>query len=175
MSILFRKIVRRVNLVDKDSAKRVYPVVTYKYGTPATLDDVAKEISGSSGVSEGETISVLKDFRTQLKKLLLSGRAVNIAGLGYFYLAAHSDGTDKAEDFTASDIRGLRICFRANKDIRITVSGSTRSDGLNFKDVDRINDDTSDDSGSEGDDSSSDSETGGSPDTGGVIDDDPLG
>lgn len=175
MSVLFKKILRRVNPADEKSAKRVYPMITYKYGTPVTLDDVAKEISGTSGVSEGETVSVLKDFRTQLKKVLLSGRAVNIAGLGYFYLAAHSDGTDKAEDFTASDISGLRICFRANKDIRITASGSTRSDGLNFKDVDRINDETSDDSEGEGDGSSSGSGNGGSSGTGGVIDDNPLG
>ncbi|MCI1681555.1 MAG: DNA-binding protein [Bacteroides sp.] len=175
MSVLFKKILRRVNPVDKDSAKKVYPMITYKYGTPATLDDVAKEISGSSGVSEGETISVLKDFRTQLKKILLSGRAVNITGLGYFYLAAHSDGTDKAEDFTASDINGLRICFRANKDIRITASGTTRSDGLSFKDVDRINDDGSDDSGSGEGSPSGDGGSGSSSGSGGVIDDNPLG
>lgn len=104
----------------------------------ATLTEVAKTISENSGVSEGETISVLKDYRTLLKKILLSGRAVNVDGLGYFYLAAQSKGRDKAEEFTANDITGLRICFRANKDICIVAAGSTRSDGLNFKDVDRI-------------------------------------
>ena len=40
-----------------------------------------KEIASASGVSEGETISVLKDFRTLLRKTLLGGRSVNIAGL----------------------------------------------------------------------------------------------
>lgn len=138
MTILFRKYQRLSNLMDKDSAKKVFPVITYEYGKAATLDEVAKEISGNSGVSEGETISVLKDYRTLLKKILLSGRAANIDGLGYFYLAAKSKGTDKAEDFTANDITGLRICFRANSDIRIVATGSTRSDGLSFKDVDRI-------------------------------------
>ena len=34
----------------------------------------------------------------------------------------------------------LRVCFRANKEIRITANGSTRSEGLSLKDVDRIND-----------------------------------
>lgn len=69
---------------------------------------------------------------------MLSGRSVNIDGLGYFYLAAKSKGTEKAEDFTANDITGLRICFRANSDIRLVAAGATRSDGLSFKDVDRI-------------------------------------
>lgn len=60
---------------------------------------MAQEISGNSGVSEGETISVLKDFRTLLRKTLLTGRSVNIDGIGYFYLSAQSKGTDKPEDF----------------------------------------------------------------------------
>ena len=81
-----------------------YPIISYKYDTAATLKEVAQEISGNSGVSEGETISVLKDFRTLLRKTLLTGRSVNIDGIGYFYLSAQSKGTDKAEDFSASDI-----------------------------------------------------------------------
>ena len=90
MTILYRKHYRLIDLSDKDSAKKVFPTITYEYGKAATLTEVAKEISGNSGVSEGETISVLKDFRTLLRKLLLSGRSVNIDGLGYFYLAAKS-------------------------------------------------------------------------------------
>lgn len=142
MTILYRKHARPIDLGDKNSAKKVFPIITYQYTTPANLKEVAKEISQTSGVTEGNAYSVLKDFRTLLRKTLLGGRTVNIDGLGYFYLAAKSKGTSKAEDFTANDIAGLRICFRANSDIRIVASGSTRSDGLTFKDVDRINDDS---------------------------------
>ena len=100
------------------------------------LKQIAKKISRLSGVSEGVVNSVLKDFRTELKEELLLGRSVNIDGLGFFYLAARSKGADTAETFTANDITG----FRANKEIRITANGSTRSEGLSLKDVDRIND-----------------------------------
>ena len=78
MTILYRKHYRLTDLSDKNSAKKAFPTITYEYGQAATLTEVAKEISGNSGVSEGETISVLKDFRTLLRKLLLSGRSVNI-------------------------------------------------------------------------------------------------
>lgn len=139
MAVLFRKHERLSNLADQNSAKKVYPTITYKYSNPAKLREVAQEISTMSGVSEGNSYSVLKDFRTYLKKTLLAGRIVNIDGLGHFFLAAQSKGTDKAEDFTSSDITALRICFRANSDIRIIASGTTRSDGLVLKDVDRIN------------------------------------
>ena len=60
--------------------------------------------------------------------------------MGYFFLSAQSKGTEKAEDFTVSDISGLRVCFRANSDIRLFTGTSTRSDGLKFKDLDHIND-----------------------------------
>lgn len=140
MAIRFKRVQRLCDPTNKEAGKKVYPVISYQYDTSATLDEFAKEISSTSGVSEGETISVLKDFRTLLRKTLLSGRSVNIKGLGYFFLSAQSKGTEKAEDFTVSDISGLRVCFRANSDIRLFTGTSTRSDGLRFKDLDHIND-----------------------------------
>lgn len=164
MTVLFRKHTRLSNLADKDSAKKVYPTITYKYSNSAKLKEVAREISAMSGVSEGNSYSVLKDFRTYLKKTLLAGRIVNIDGLGHFFLAAQSKGTDKAEDFTSSDITALRICFRANSDIRIVSAGATRSDGLVLKDVDRINNADGNGSGE-----------GGGPGSDGDENDNPLG
>lgn len=139
MAILFRKIIRPVDLTDKESAKKTYPQITYQYSNACTLEEIALEISQNSGVSEGESFSVIKDFRTILKKKLIDGRIVNINGLGYFYLAAQSKGTNLAEDFTSVDITGLRICFRANKDIRLNTGSTTRTEGLSLKDVDKVN------------------------------------
>lgn len=164
MTVLFRKHTRLSNLADKNSAKKVYPTITYKYSNSAKLKEVAREISAMSGVSEGNSYSVLKDFRTYLKKTLLAGRIVNIDGLGHFFLAAQSKGTAKAEDFTSSDITALRICFRANSDIRIVSAGATRSDGLVLKDVDRINNADGNGSGE-----------GGGPGSDGDENDNPLG
>ena len=133
MAIRFKRVSRLSDPTNQDSVKRTYPIISYKYDTPATLKEVAQEISGNSGVSE------------LMRKILLGGRSVNIDGIGYFYLSAQSKGTDKAEDFTASDITGLRICFRANKDIRLNAgASSTRTDGLMFKDLDRLNDEGTD-------------------------------
>lgn len=137
--ILFKKITRPMDLTDKTSAKKTYPQITYQYSKPSTLDEIAREISQTSGASEGGAISVLKDFRTLLKKKLIEGRTVNISGLGYFYLAAQSKGTDNPEDFTAANVTGLRVCFRADNEIRLNTGTSTRTDGLSLKDVDRVN------------------------------------
>ena len=77
MAIRFKRVQRLCDPTNKEAGKKVYPVISYQYDTSATLDEFAKEISSTSGVSEGETISVLKDFRTLLRKTLLSGRSVN--------------------------------------------------------------------------------------------------
>lgn len=166
MAILFKKITRPVDLTDLDSAKKTYPQITYQYSNPSTLDEIALEIGQTSGVSEGEAFSVLKDFRTLLKKKLIDGRTVNISGLGYFYLAAQSKGTDSAEDFTAADITGLRICFRANKDIRLNTGTTTRTDGLSLKDVDRVNKANSAGGNDNPDDNNPDGKPDGKPDDG---------
>ena len=67
MAIRFRRVSRLCDPTNKEAGKKVYPVISYQYDTSATLDEFAKEIASASGVSEGETISVLKDFRTLLK------------------------------------------------------------------------------------------------------------
>ena len=75
MAIRFRRVSRLCDPTNKEAGKKVYPVISYQYDTSATLDEFAKEIASASGVSEGETISVLKDFRTLLRKTLLGGRS----------------------------------------------------------------------------------------------------
>ena len=121
MAIRFKRVQRLCDPTNKEAGKKVYPVISYQYDTSATLDEFAKEISSTSGVSEGETISVLKDFRTLLRKTLLSGRSVNIKGLGYFFLSAQSKGTEKAEDllYPTSVVCGFVF-------VRIRISVSLR-------------------------------------------------
>ena len=82
MAIRFRRVSRLCDPTNKEAGKKVYPVISYQYDTSATLDEFAKEIASASGVSEGETISVLKDFRTLLRKTLLGGRSFLLKAKG---------------------------------------------------------------------------------------------
>lgn len=45
MSILYKKVWRFLNPLDKKSIKKVYPVITYKYGVAMDLKQIAKKIS----------------------------------------------------------------------------------------------------------------------------------
>ncbi|MBO4984027.1 MAG: DNA-binding protein [Bacteroides sp.] len=173
--ILYKKHFRTVKFGDGTTAKKVYPYITYKYSNPAKLKEVAQQVSKTSGVSEGTVYSVLKDFRSQLKEELLAGRIVNIEGLGYFYLSIKGNGCDTLEEFTSNNITGLRICFQANSDIRLTASGTTRTDGLTFKDVDKIDGEEESGDGSDTDtDNTTDSGNGGSSSGGSTDEEYPI-
>lgn len=155
MTIRYHKIKRRLVPSDETSEMRVFPVVTYKYGKAADLKEVAKKIAKQSILGEGEVYNMLKYFCSMLQDILLEGRQVNIDGLGYFSLALQGQGAVSAEEFTTNDISGLRICFRAHNDIRIHNGATTRTDGLDFLDVDKVNGETTsgtDDTGSDGED-----------------------
>ena len=144
MAIRFRKVERNLIPNDESSEKRVFPIVTYKYDKAVDLKEFSKEIAGQSILGEGEVYNALKYFRTLLQKTLLSGKLVNIDGLGCFYLSLQGKGAKTAEEFTTGDISGLRICFRASNDIRIHNGATTRTDGLSFLDVDKVNGEESD-------------------------------
>ena len=53
MAIRFKRVQRLCDPTNKEAGKKVYPVISYQYDTSATLDEFAKEISSTSGVSEG--------------------------------------------------------------------------------------------------------------------------
>lgn len=156
MTIRYHKIKRRLVPSDEKSEMRVFPVVTYKYGKAADLKEVAKKIAKQSILGEGEVYNMLKYFCSLLQDILLEGRQVNIDGFGYFSLPLQGQGAENVEAFTTNDITGLRICFRAHNDIRIHNGATTRTDGLDFLDVDKVNGETTsgtDDTGSDGEDS----------------------
>ena len=147
MTIRYHKLKRRLVTSDETSEMRVFPVVTYKYGKAADLDEVAKKIAKQSILGEGEVYNMLKYFCASLQEILLDGRQVNIDGFGYFSLTLQGKGVTDADKFTTNDITGLRICFRAHNDIRIHNGATTRTNGLNFLDVDKINSETTEGTG----------------------------
>ena len=138
MSIRFRKIRRKLNPLDTQSEERIFPVVTYKYDRAATLSELSAKIAQQSVLGKGEVYNVLIYFCSQLQDTLLAGRQVNVEGLGCFFLSLQGKGAESEEDFTTNDITGIRICFRAHNDIRIHNGATTRTEGLEFLDVDNV-------------------------------------
>lgn len=155
---------RRLKPNDPTSELRTFPVAVYKYDTPVDLKELSKKVAAQSALGSGEVYNALKYFCSELHEYLLGGRLVNIEGLGCFFLSLQGQGATDAESFATSDITGLRICFRASNDIRIHNGATTRTDGLSFIDVDKVNAGTT---------ASTDDTAGGDTDSG--TEEDPFG
>ena len=79
----------------------------------------------------------MQNFVEKLKEQLLEGKTVNIAGLGVFLLAAKSKGEEKAEDVTAKSVDSVsRICFQANKELKITKTATRAGEKLDLVSLD---------------------------------------
>ena len=72
----------------------------------------------------------------KLKEQLLEGKTVNIAGLGVFILAAKSKGEEKADDVTAKSVESVRICFQANRELKISKAATRAGERLDLVSLD---------------------------------------
>ena len=73
---------------------------------PATIDDVADELSARSTVSRADTYAVLAELGDVVGWLMSTGRTVKLKGIGTFYLTCQTrgKGTDTPEELTANMI-----------------------------------------------------------------------
>lgn len=68
--------------------------------------------------SEGTIRGVLIEMEICLREMLLEGKAVRFDDLGIFRIGLETVGEAKSEDFTADDIRGIRMNLYLGKRFR---------------------------------------------------------
>ena len=131
MSVIYKVITRPTDPRVPNSPKRFYPhLITL--GQSVSLKYLAEKMRDRSSLSVGDIKSVIQNFVDKMKEQLLEGKTVNIAGLGVFMLAAKSKGSDKAEDITAKSVDSVRICFQANKELKITKTATRAGERLDL-------------------------------------------
>ena len=135
MSVIYKVITRPTDPRVPNSPKIYYPhLITL--GQSVNLKYIAQKMQDRSSLSVGDIKSVIQNFVEKMKEQLLEGKTVNIAGLGVFMLAAKSKGSDKAEDITAKSVDSVRICFQANKELKITKTATRAGEKLDLVSLD---------------------------------------
>lgn len=120
---------------DKKSPIRYYPrAVTL--GRTVRLNYIIDKIKEQSSLSAGDVKSVLQNFIEKLKEQLLEGKAVNIEGLGSFRLSLKSKGEDTLKEVSAKSVKSVRICFVANKELRISKASTRAGEKLTLISLD---------------------------------------
>lgn len=82
-----------------------------------SLKKFSQLISSQTTVSRADVSAVLISSVENLVMELQRGNQVEFGELGKFRLQLNSDGTDKASDFTANNIKGARIQFVPGEDL----------------------------------------------------------
>lgn len=126
MSIIYKVLERPADPREEDSPKRYFPQIV-TLGQTVGLRFIAERMSSRSSLSRGGINCCIQDFVDVVKEQLLEGKSVNIDGLGVFSLSAKSKGENVAKDVTAASVKSLRICFQANKELKLQKT-ATRAD-----------------------------------------------
>ena len=160
MSVIFRTVERPSDPRVENSPKKYYPQLV-TLGQSVDLAFIAQKMQDRSSLSIGDIKSTMQNFVEKLKEQLLEGKTVNIAGL-----AAKSKGEEKADDVTAKSVESVRICFQANRELKISKAATRAGERLDLVSLDDyLKGKTSTDggSGSEGGGSDSDGDQGENP------------
>ena len=79
-------------------------------------------IATHNGVfSRGTVRGVIIDMCECLVEMLLDGKKVQMGELGNFWISLSSDGADKLEDFSASNIKAVNIVFTPGSDFESLI------------------------------------------------------
>ena len=135
MSVIFRTVERPSDPRVENSPKKFFPQIV-TLGQSVNLAFIAQKMQDTSSLSIGDIKSTMQNFVEKLKEQLLEGKTVNISGLGVFMLAAKSKGADLAKDITAKSVESVRICFQANKELKITKTATRAGEKLDLVSLD---------------------------------------
>ena len=104
------KTIQRPNPKDSTAARKFY--VSTQSAGDVTLEEMSEEISDRCTLTETDVLAALNALQREMIKNLLAGKIVRFGTFGSFQLALSSDGVDKAEEASQSQVRAARVRFR---------------------------------------------------------------
>jgi predicted histone-like DNA-binding protein len=104
---------QRVNPRELEAARKFYAIAQSQGSVD--LRQLATRISRESTISMMDTTAVLEGLLQVVPDLLIDGRIVKLGDLGTFRTTLSSSGSETADDFNVSMIKGLNLKFRPGK------------------------------------------------------------
>lgn len=87
-------------------------------GMKMNLRDVSKILAERSTLSEGDVYAVVVGLVDLIPEMLMNGYTIKLDGLGSFRLHAKVATEDNPEDVNVRNIKGLRISFRPDNEMK---------------------------------------------------------
>ncbi len=90
-----------------------------QYDEVMSLEDFARHISEHNSVFSQATVQgVLIEMTKCMKEMLLDGKKVELGILGTFWLTYSSETTPTAEEFTAENIKTVRVTYTPSQELK---------------------------------------------------------
>ncbi len=115
MSVLFKSSAK-VNPRDISAPLKYYATAIRKDVTD--IDKLCQLISANSTMSRADVYGVVIELLEKINHELSEGRTVKLDKLGHFSLSLKSDGVGAPEEVSSRLIKGAKINFRPDKEMR---------------------------------------------------------
>ena len=89
---------------------------------PIGLDEIAEEISGKCTVTSHDIKAVISALEEVTFKHLRNGNSVRLGDLGSFHARISSSGTPTEEEFSPTNLRGIKVRFMPSWKLRFELS-----------------------------------------------------
>lgn len=103
----------RVNPKDLAAPRKFYGIA--KSSGEETVRQLATEISKRTNLSTAEVFATIEAFIDLIPERLAEGKIVRLGEFGSFSISISSEGVEKEENFTASNIKDNSLNFRPGK------------------------------------------------------------
>lgn len=110
------KVIARPNPQDRTLPKKFY--ATAVSSGDSTLKKFGKRLEKRSGVSSIDVNAVLQSLLELMVEDVVDGETIRLGEFGSFAVTVSSEGSEKEEDVSSANIRGVKIVFRPGKDLK---------------------------------------------------------
>jgi len=118
MAIKYRVKTKPDNIGNRESPK--YYAVPVRSGI-VDLHHIAEDLADQSTLTISDVYATMVGVSSLIEHYLAQGYAVKIDGLGIFSLSVSSKGFDQPEECTATQVEARKICFRADKRLKMNL------------------------------------------------------
>ena len=110
------KLIQRRNPKLPEDPKKFYASVVHDNVTD--LERLSVAVSNRCTVRRADMYAALVALTEILSEDLSDGKVVSMGELGSFYINVKSEGADTAEDYTLSNVKGMRLVYRPGKGLK---------------------------------------------------------
>ena len=109
MSIFYRKYQNNNKKMEKAYGKFYARAVAID---KVEIEELADEIQDNCTVKRADILAVLSELGPTMRDLLQDSKRVVIPYMGAFKLGLKTEGTDTEEEFTAKNVKGIKVLFQ---------------------------------------------------------------